>query len=362
MPRELVAIILPPRESFCPDAAGAIALIVHRLAAAPGKFTPMVVGRTVANPFSGTLFSPARAPWWPGSRNGRYAASVARVVRRFRPVLMEVHNRPDLAGRLARLGVPVTLVLNNDPQGMRSCKTFPQRARLQARLACVVTASGWLRDRWGLPGPKILPNCLDLASLPPPVTDRQNTILFVGRIVADKGADAFVAACATALPQLPGWRAEMIGADRFGADSPDTPFLQALRPAAAAAGVAMTGWQPHDAVLEAMARAAIVMVPSRWPEPFGMSALEAMACGAALAYAPRGGLPEVVGEAGVPIDPDDPAGIASSLVALARDPARRATLGEAGRRRAALFDVPVIAGRLDALRADILGAARMAGP
>ena len=38
--------------------------------------------------------------------------------------------------------------------------------------------------------------------------------------------------------RLPGWRAEMIGADRFRADSPETPFIRALRPRAAAAGVA----------------------------------------------------------------------------------------------------------------------------
>ena len=85
-----------------------------------------------------------------------------------------------------------------------------------------------------------------------------------------------------------------------------------------------------------MARAAIVVVPSRWPEPFGLAALEAMACGAAVLAAPRGGLPEVVGAVGVPIDPDAPETIAEAIVALAQDPARRrAALGEAGRRRAA---------------------------
>jgi UDP-glucose:(glucosyl)LPS alpha-1,2-glucosyltransferase len=244
---------------------------------------------------------------------------------------------------------------------MRSCRTAAQRARLQDRLAAVAVASQWLGDRWALPGVKILPNCLDLKALPPPLAQRDPEILFVGRIVADKGADAFVAACAAALPHLPGWHARMIGADRFGADSPDTPFLRALRPAAAAAGVTMVGYRPHDDVLQAMARAAIVVVPSRWPEPFGMTALEAMACGAALAYAPRGGLPEVVGAAGVTIDPDDAAAMATTLVALARDPARCAVLGQAGRQRAALFDVSVIAARLDALRADILGAWAMPG-
>lgn len=360
MAENYVAIVLPPRESFGSDAAGAIALIVRRLAAAPSRFTPVVIGRPVAKPFTDAVFSPAYPPWWPGPQTLRYAWAVANIIHRLRPALVEVHNRPDLAGRLARLGPPVTLLLNNDPQAMRSTRTLGQRARLDARLAAVAASSAWLARQWGVQGARIVPNCLDLATLPPRAADRENTILFVGRIVSDKGADAFVAACGAALPRLPGWHAKMIGADRFGADSPDTAFLRSLRPAAAAAGVTMAGWQPHDEVLQAMAQAAIVVVPSRWPEPFGMTALEAMACGAALAYAPRGGLPEVAGGAGVAIDPDHPAALADALVALARDPVRRAALSEAGRRRAALFDAPVIAGHLDAVRADILE--RMAGP
>ncbi len=158
------------------------------------------------------------------------------------------------------------------------------------------------------------------------------------------------------LPELPGWRAEMLGADRFGADSPETPFLRALRPRAEAAGIAMQGWQPHAAVLQAMARAAIVIVPSRWPEPFGMTALEAAASGAAVLYSPRGGLPEVMGDAGVAIDPDDPGGMAETLIAVARDQGRLEALGRAGRERARVFDLGPAAARLDALRWDMLRA------
>ena len=66
-----------------------------------------------------------------------------------------------------------------------------------------------------------------------------------------------------------------------------------------------------------MSRAAIVVVPSRWPEPFGLTALEALACGAALAYAPRGGLPEIAGPAAIPINPDDIPAFAETLIALA---------------------------------------------
>ena len=100
----------------------------------------------------------------------------------------------------------------------------------------------------------------------------------------------------------------------------------------------------------AMARAAIVVVPSRWPEPFGLVALEALASGAALICSPRGGLPEVAGDAAIYADPDRPAEIAAAIRTLASDEGRRAALAEAGRERAQQFDVPAIAARLAALR------------
>ena len=103
-----------------------------------------------------------------------------------------------------------------------------------------------------------------------------------------------------------------------------------------------------------MAGAAIVVVPSRWAEPFGLTALEAMASGAALLCSGRGGLAEVVGEVAVRIDPDDVAGMAECLVRLALDPARRAALGVAGLARAKLFDVREARAALDGVRGTIL--------
>ncbi len=199
----------------------------------------------------------------------------------------------------------------------------------------------------------MLPNCLDLSELPP-ARPREPLILFAGRVVADKGPDAFVSACAAALPHMPGWSAEIIGADRFSLDSPDTGFVQMVRAAAEGANVRMLGYRDHPDVLAAMSRAAIVVVPSRWAEPFGLVALEALASGAALICSPRGGLPEVAGDAAIYANPDDPAEIAAAIRMLGSDGHRRAVLAEAGRQRAQRFDLPVIAVRLAALRHAVL--------
>ena len=358
-----VAIVLPPREAFAPGASGALGLLARRHARWEGMFRATVLGAPPPTPaFADAPFLPIRPGWWPGGALRRYGGGVLCALRPQPPDLVEVHNRPDLAlflaARLPR--TPVTLVLNNDPQGMRRARSPAERGRLLAGLAGVAVSSAFLAGRLcegvaaPVPPPLVLPNCLDLREVPPPAVARDRTIVFAGRVVTDKGADAFVAACARALPALPGWRAEMIGGDRFGPDNPETPYLRALRPRAAAAGVAMLGYRPHAEVLDAMSRAAIVAVPSRWQEPFGLTAVEAMACGAALLCSNRGGLAEVTGEAAVPVDPDDPAQFAAAIVALAQDDARRAALAAAGRERARVFDLPAVGPALDRFRAEAI--------
>ena len=346
-----IAIILPPKEGFTPGAVGAIGLLVERLVRAGAHGT--VIGRPNRAPtFPGIPFIPVKPGWGLNSAT-RYANGIAHILRQYHPALIEVHNWPEIALRLARTGTPTTLILNNDPQSMRGARTPQGRAALLNRLAAVATSSEWLRARFldGVPNtprrPTVLPNCIDVPSLPLP--SRDPTILFAGRIVSDKGADLFVDACALALPRLPGWSATMIGADRFRADSPDTPFIQSLRPRAAAAAVTLQGHLPNPEVIAAMRRAAIVVVPSRWPEPFGLVALEAMAAGAALICTPNGGLPEVAGGTALYADPT-PASLADAILALAQDVPRREALAHAARARAETFDAPAAAQRLIAFR------------
>lgn len=361
MPEPYVAVVLPPREIFSPERTGAVGLLVRRMARAPSAFASVVLGLPGDAPFADVPFRAVRPAFRLAGHAGRYAAGVAGLLAAQPPLLVEVHNRPEAALYLARRfpAVPVVLLLHNDPQGMRRARTAAERGALLARLAAVATVSAWVRQRLleGVSGPPavhVLPNCIDMSEIPAAPGGRDHSILFAGRVVADKGADIFVQACARALPVLPGWRAEVLGADRFGPTSPETPFLRALRPEAAAACVALAGWRPHPDILAAMAQAGMVVVPSRWPEPFGMTALEAMACGAPLLCSMRGGLAEVAGDAAVAIDPDDPEALAAAIVALAGDPARRAALGAAGRARAAGFDVRSAAAALDALRREVL--------
>jgi UDP-glucose:(glucosyl)LPS alpha-1,2-glucosyltransferase len=279
------------------------------------------------------------------------------TLRRVRPALIEVHNRPEIALALALLlpRTPVGLLLNNDPVAMRAARSPAARRRLLQRLRPIMAASDYVRRRFmeGIDPAagrvEVLHNCIDLAAVPPP-TERENLVLFAGRVVPDKAPDSFIRAWALAMHSLPGWRAEIIGADGMSETSRETDYVRLIKSQAMEAGVAMAGYRDHPLVLEAMSRAAIVIVPSRWNEPFGLTALEALACGAPLIVSPRGGLPEVAGNAAVYANPDAPAEIAAALIALATDPARRAALSACGRDRARRFDTPVAAARLAKLR------------
>jgi UDP-glucose:(glucosyl)LPS alpha-1,2-glucosyltransferase len=358
----LVAVVLPPREGFGPGRAGAIGLLARRHVATPGFRTVIIGGPQPGPVFPDVAFQPVQPSLlWPGNINLRFAQAASRMLRRMSPALIEVHNRPEIALRLARRlpHVPVTLLLHNDPQSMRAAGTPAERAILLRRMALVMTSSRYLLDRLldGLEAPPgsvaVQPNCIDLAELPEP-RPRERLILFAGRVVPDKGPDMFVAACSRALPQLLGWRAEIIGADRFSETSPSTAFVRSVRKAAVDAGVTMVGYLDHPLVLEANARASIAVVPSRWPEPFGLTALEALASGAALITSGRGGLREVAGDAAVYVDPDSPASIADAILRLAKDASLREALGAAGRERARQFDVSVAAERIAALRRQVL--------
>jgi glycosyltransferase involved in cell wall biosynthesis len=90
---------------------------------------------------------------------------------------------------------------------------------------------------------------------------------------------------------------------------------------------------PDEDLVRFYAGAVAVLVPSRY-EGFGLPALEAMACGAAVIASASGAHPEVVGQAGLLISAEDPRAWREAMVRMFNDEALRRSLGEAGRERA----------------------------
>jgi glycosyltransferase involved in cell wall biosynthesis len=74
-----------------------------------------------------------------------------------------------------------------------------------------------------------------------------------------------------------------------------------------APGVALHRGVPRSSMWAVMARAAVVVCPARWDEPFGMAAADAQACGTPVVAFRRGGLGEIIadGVTGFLVEPDD---------------------------------------------------------
>ena len=101
--------------------------------------------------------------------------------------------------------------------------------------------------------------------------------------------------------------------------------------------------------------ATVVVCPSLW-EGFGLTALEAMACGAPVVAANRGGLPEVVGDAGLLVDPTDVDALREAMYTLAGQEPLRAALRARGLARARAFSWRHVAEATVAVYREALGA------
>jgi len=98
----------------------------------------------------------------------------------------------------------------------------------------------------------------------------------------------------------------------------------------------LLGYVPDEDLPALMAGARALLFPSLH-EGFGIPALEAMACGTPVIASRASSLPEVVGDAGLLVDPLSPSDIAAAIVTICSDRGYAAALGEAGRRRAGEF-------------------------
>jgi len=139
---------------------------------------------------------------------------------------------------------------------------------------------------------------------------RDGDFMFLGRLVSDKGADLLL----EALGMLKA-RATIVG---------EGPERQALEAQARRLGidVKFTGSRRGEELAAMLNNHRMLVVPSLWEEPFGVVALEAMACGCVPVVAAAGGLPEAVGDAGVTFEKGDARALAECLAGLLGDEAR----------------------------------------
>jgi glycogen(starch) synthase len=119
---------------------------------------------------------------------------------------------------------------------------------------------------------------------------RDRDIIFVGRLVSDKGAEILLHALS--LLKEPRTNLTMVG---------QGPEEKALRTLAGELKLDVTfaGSMSGRKLAELLNHHQIIAIPSRWPEPFGVVALEGIACGCIPVGSEQGGLREAIGPCGV---------------------------------------------------------------
>ena len=184
-----------------------------------------------------------------------------------------------------------------------------------------------LRNGCDPAGIRVLPPCVDVRDAPAAPLPEEGRLLYVGQLIRGKGVDLLL----SALARLgEGYRLDVVGT---GNAAP--ALIETARKLGIDRRVTFHGWTDGPAVSAHFQRARIAIVPSRWPEPFGMVGVEAMAHGRAVVAYDVGGIRDWLdhAETGLLVPEQDVAGLASAIDRLHRVPGLAEAMGEAGRRR-----------------------------
>ena len=148
-------------------------------------------------------------------------------------------------------------------------------------------------------------------------------VLFAGRIVHEKGLDVLIRAARQVDAEF-----VVCGEGRR---------LDAMRRLARRCGVQdrfrFNGWLEPEELAQELADASVVVVPSLWPEPFGLVGIEALAAGRPVIASATGGIGDWLehGVSGLCVKPGDVGELARALNDLLADPERQRAMGMAGR-------------------------------
>lgn len=221
-------------------------------------------------------------------------------------------------------------------------RDYPALAGSHARRAhAVITSTDYgkrlVRDRLGVQEERIYvcrPGAPSWKSIgQAPNVPREGYLLFVGTLEPRKNIGRLLDAYEVLLRRSPSPPTLLI-AGRATAEASE--WLSRIEAPPLAGRVRYAGYVADEQREQLYSGARLLVLPSL-DEGFGLPALEAMSAGVPVVASNRGSLPEVVGSAGVLVDPDDVAALSTALERLAFDDAAAAEAGAAGLARARTF-------------------------
>ena len=282
-------------------------------------------------------------------------SQVRRQVVSFKPALIHANSiRSGLVATAATVGLGTRVIwqlhdlLPRHPlsTAIRAFAFFSRRTRMIAVSQAVADnfcGSGLpLRRRLS-----VILNAIDLNEFQPALNVRTETrpaldlheadfaVGIIGQITPRKGQLELLRAFARVQVELPQAVLVIVGAPLFNQDHKYLELLErTVLKISTASRVRILG--PRSDVPAIMQSLDLLVVNSA-AEPFGLVAVEAMACGTPVLAAATGGLCEIIehGKDGWLVPPGDESAMANELVSLSRQPALRSMIAEEGRKKAA---------------------------
>ncbi|QIF05776.1 glycosyltransferase family 4 protein [Roseimicrobium sp. ORNL1] len=172
----------------------------------------------------------------------------------------------------------------------------------------------------------LLPNSVHSPTIPPCELPWDPPVLLcLGRLAPEKGFDVALHALALLPEHWSHVRMMVVG------EGTERSNLETLcRKLGLSGRVHFHGGVPNDEVPAMVNQSTLVLLPSRWQEPFGIVCLEAAVMQRAVVASRVGGVPEVVeeGVSGLLVEPENPEELASAIASLLDDPVKLRAMGE----------------------------------
>ena len=282
-----IASILPYKENYTIKGAGAVALwISNFIRDSKYKKSTYVIGSTKnKNYLTKNYININNINSKLNSTTKEYSNKIINKIKNFNFDVLELHNRPIMVREFyGKLNAKIILYFHNDPTTMKGAKSINERIYLLKNVDKIIFISKWVKKKFFENLPTLSDNKTQIIyhSIDPIKKNlkKNKQIIFVGKLNESKGYDLYCKSMFEILNKYNDWIAVSIGEERRFQNFPTHKRHFNL------------GQIPHNKVLDYLSKSEIAVIPSKWEEPFGRTALEASSRGCATIISTTGGLTE----------------------------------------------------------------------
>jgi len=258
--------------------------------------------------------------------------------------VVHIHNRPEYVYNMRKYNPNIKIILHmhNDHLIKYSSKELYKICSL---VDVIVGCSKYITSNIIKAAPEFKSKCytvyngVNLKTFNKiPIKEQYNfpIILFVGRIVKQKGLHILIQAFKEVLEMYPSAQLYIVGTAKATSRFKKNSYLKYLEAMSADIkdNLSFIGSVPNKSLATYYSIADVFVCPSIWEEPFGMVITEAMACECAIVASKTGGIPEVVGNAGMLVDPNNIDALKSAIIRILCNSRQKTTYGSMARKRA----------------------------